>query len=351
MGRSDQKAFNIIGWILQVIIWGLLALSIIIKKPIPIIALIIFYLLYWLIEFCGPTSRSLCHKKNVEGMKEKMGKLFRTPPVIEWEYKCFHYEKQLHTKVYSSGKGEGYTTDKKTVTKKGTARMKYYSSRDISGPFNLNCDANTISKKYYIKLELSEDISFADNLTESDCRKQLKNLETDIYFDYEEKKYIPGMEDYYLVKIRNEEPPCVNFGLFFLFTVLTLVEFYQLYINQFNVYQDFCIKKVISTRYDLKSGKYNEKYKDSIPFINLITIQYNFQPSDYNYLNPDYTLPQQEEAENPNHYNPNDVQINANNKNEPKYEITQIPSSETLNQPTEQMLNVGNPSLFDNKTI
>ena len=59
MGRSDQKAFNIIGWILQVIIWGLLALSIIIKKPLPIIALIIVYLLYILIEFCGPTSCSL----------------------------------------------------------------------------------------------------------------------------------------------------------------------------------------------------------------------------------------------------------------------------------------------------
>ena len=47
------------------------------------------------------------------------------------------------------------------------------------------------------------------------------------------------MEEYYLVKIGKEEPPCVNCGLFFLFTVLTLVEFYQLYVNQFNVYQDF----------------------------------------------------------------------------------------------------------------
>jgi hypothetical protein len=336
MSSSGEKALNIIGWILQVIIWGLLALSIIIKKPLPIIALIIVYLLYILIEFCGPTSCSLCHKKNVEGMKEKMGKLFRTPPVIEWEYKCFHYS---------------YTTDKKKVTKKGTEKMRYYSSRDISGPFNLNCDANSISKKYYIKLELSEDISFADDLTEYDYKKQLKNLETDIHISYEERKYIPGMEEYYLVKIGKEEPPCVNCGLFFLFTVLTLVEFYQLYVNQFNVYQDFCIKKVISTRYNLNSGKYNEIYKDSNPFINLIKIQYKFQPSDYNYLNRDYTLPQQEEAENPNHYNQNDAQINVNNKNEPKYEMPQAPTSETLNQPTEQMFNVGNPSLFGNKTI
>ena len=336
MSSSGEKALNIIGWILQVIIWGLLALSIIIKKPLPIIALIIVYLLYILIEFCGPTSCSLCHKKNVEGMKEKMGKLFRTPPVIEWEYKCFHY---------------GYTTDKKKVTKKGTTKMRYYSSRDISGPFNLNCDANSISKKYYIKLELSEDISFADDLTEYDYKKQLKNLETDIHISYEERKYIPGMEEYYLVKIGKEEPPCVNCGLFFLFTVLTLVEFYQLYVNQFNVYQDFCIKKVISTRYNLNSGKYNEIYKDSNPFINLIKIQYKFQPSDYNYLNRDYTLPQQEEAENPNHYNQNDAQINVNNKNEPKYEMPRAPTSETLNQPSEQMFNVGNPSLFGNKTI
>ena len=31
--------------------------------------------------------------------------------------------------------------------------------------------------------------------------------------------------------------------------------------------------------------------------------------------------------------------------------MPRAPTSETLNQPTEQMFNVGNPSLFGNKTI
>ena len=105
------------------------------------------------------------------------------------------------------------------------------------------------------------------------------------------------MVEYNLVKITEEEPACVNFGLFFLLTVLTFVEFYKIYMNHFSLSQEFTIKKVISTSYDLNFGEFLVKYQPVIPVINLIKIQYTFKPSDYNYSNESYPLPSKEEVE------------------------------------------------------
>ena len=119
----------------------------------------------------------------------------------------------------------------------------------------------------------------------------------DTHFDFSENRYIPGVVEYNLVKITDEEPACINFGLFFLLTVLTFVELYKIYMNHFSLSQDFTIKKVISTSYDLNLGEFLLKYQPVIPVLNLIKIQYTFKPSDYIYSNEKYPLPSKEEIE------------------------------------------------------
>ena len=180
--------------------------------------------------------------------------------------------------------------------------MSYHFSRDVSGPFVLECDPNAIRNKYFIKLQLFQNIDFADSLTVSEYLRQKTafinmNRILDTHFDFSENRYIPGVVEYYLVKITEEEPACVNFGLFFLLTILTFVEFYKIYMNYFSLSQEFTIKKVISTSYDLNLEEFLVKYQPVIPVLNLIKIQYTFQPSDYNYSNESYPLPSKEEVE------------------------------------------------------
>ena len=306
-GKSDEKYFNIAGWILQTGTWLFLILFLVLHKTALLVIFILVYLLYLLIEFCSPTSSYLCNKSSHDGMYEKMREYFHTPPEIRWHLECFHYENHEHTKV-SAGTGVGvehYTSKEKVVTHSEDLNMSYYSARDISGIFVLNCDKALLKRKCYIKLELIAKIDFADPATARDYQYQKINFYnlnygSDEYCSIKEERVIPDMEQYNLVKLVNDEPKSINFGLFFLFTMLTFVEFYKIYINSLCVYQKFDIKKIISTRYDLNLDQYVQMYQAFIPSVNLINVQYNYQPADYTYLNQDYNLnlPSQEEVEN-----------------------------------------------------
>ena len=307
-----EKYYNISGWIFQVGTWLFLILFIVIHKTALIVLCIIAYLLYLLIEFFSPMSRYLCNKSSNLGIYEKVRTYFQTPPKIKWKIECFHYETHDHVKISPAGI-DRYTSKERVVTYNGSSEMQYYSARDISGPFNLDCDPNLIGRKYYIKLELKADIQMADPETIADYQYQKnfflnQNMYKDDFYNLDEKKTIPGMDQYTLVKIGNEDPISVNFFLFFLFTILTFVEFYKIYINCFCIYQKFIIKKIVSTRYNLNLPVYNQKYQSNIPIINLIKISYNFNSSDYNYLNQKYdlNLPSKEEVERYNQNMPNE---------------------------------------------
>ena len=332
-GKSDEKYFNIIGWILQIGTWLFLILFIVLHKTGFLIIFILAYLLYLLMEFCSPTSRYLCNKSSHHGMYEKMKEYFHTPPEIRWHIECYHYEHHEHTKV-SAGTGVGvehYTSKEKVVTHLEDLSMSYYSARDISGLFQLNCDKALLKRKCYIKLELIAKIDFADPPTVRDYHYQKFNFYnmyrySDSYCNLTEERVIPGMDQYNLVKLTHDEPKSINFGLFFLFTMLTFVEFYKIYIDSLCIYQKFDVKKIISTRYDLNLDQYIQMYQAFIPRIDLLTVQYNYQPADYTYLNKGYdlNLPSQEEVENQlkntnfdfeNGYSSQNINPNTNNQN------------------------------------
>lgn len=107
-----------------------------------------------------------------------------------------------------------------------------------------------------------------------------RNKYRDIHMNYGERRYTPGLENYTLIKINNnEEDPCgVSGGLFVLFTLIPFVEFYKCYIDSFCVYQEFTVRKLVSTRYDLNAQVYQQKYLLFTSSIEMYQQQYVFEP-------------------------------------------------------------------------
>ena len=278
-------------------------------KTILYFVLIASYLLYIILECCSSTSKYLRNKTTGEAMYDKMGSLFRTPPVITFRCQCYHYEIIHYTTKDKDGNVHHHTRREKRITYSESYTMPYYSMRDVSGLFYLNCDEAYVKKKFYIKLRLNEEINFADEISYMDYeyyQEQFwrKNRFRDVYMDFEETRKIPGLTSHNLIKIGQKDPCIVSFGWFTIFTLLTLCEFYKIYINSLFVYQKYKIRKIISTRYDLNEPLYSNKYSELIPQLNLIDQQYSYKPESYNYINQEteVDLPTKEELERAEQY-------------------------------------------------
>ena len=285
-----------------------------------------FYLVYFILELCSPTAKYLYNKSSDEGMNKKMSGLFRTPPQIRFYGECYHYETRYHTSTDSDGNTTTTTTTERVVTYSETYFMPYYSVRDVSGLFYLNGDRAYIQNKCYIKLQLREEINFADaiSIMDYEIQKMLfnnRNRGRDLYYDFFESRFIPGLTSHNLVRIGQKEPCSVNFCLLLLFTFLTFAEFYKAYVNSFCIEQKFKIRKIVSTRYNLNQPIYDKKYTASNPQINLISQVFKYEPQDYNYLNDNYevTLPTEEEIKQSKIYQNNvpEYQVSKEDDDQP----------------------------------
>ena len=296
-------------WTFQILCWVTLIAGIVVvirdsESTAVFSGFGVCYVIYIILEFCSPTSRYLCHKSSDQGMYDKMGINFRTPPEIRFHCDCYHYETRHHTRT-KDGKTEHYTTRERVTTYSETYSLPYYSERDVSGLFYLNCDKAMVERKFYIKLELKEEINFADAISYYDYQGAkshfwLRNRFRDVYFDFRESRVVPGMEHHNLVKIAMNEPFMVNYFFFILFTFLTGAEFFRIYIDSLSVYQKFKVRKLISTRYDLNQPV----YQVFVPQLDLISQQYTYNQDQYNYMNQDYDLklPTEEELEQAKQY-------------------------------------------------
>ena len=262
-----------------------------------------FYIIYIILELCSPTSRYLCQKKSEGGIYSKMGELFRTKPIISFSGSSYHYVTGYKTRR-RNGKSYRHSTRHRIITHSEEYEFPYYSERDVSGLFYLNCDKG-FEKKSYVKLELFEEINFADPISYMDYEYEKdqfwqRNRFRDAYFRFRETRHIPGLESRNLVRLGYNEPCIINCFFFSLSIILTLCEFYKLYFNSLCIYQKFTIRKLISTRYDLTK----KNYKTLDPQIDLILQQHYYEPQDYNYLNKDYKakLPTQEELNRAKQY-------------------------------------------------
>ena len=361
---ENNCCYNFFCWFFQVAVWAALGVLIffIISKGSNLNAVLGAlggtYLIYIILEFCSPTSKYLCNKSSNQGIYEKMGAYFRTPPEIKFHCECYHYVTRHHTRRDSQGHVEHYTTRERVTTYRETYVLPYYSERDVSGLFYLNCDKAIVNKKHYIKLELKEEINFADAISYMDYEfeKDLfwrRNRFRDVHFDFNETREIPGMVHHNLIKMTAVEPCSVNWGLFFLFTMLTFSEFYKAYVNSFCVYQKFKVRKLVSTRYDLNQPV----YQTFVPQINIIVQEYNYQPQDYNYINSQYQVkyPTEEELERAKQYKDKipDYQLSSGGGNMQAGVIVDNPgySSFNANQPPAAFSSVGGDVALDSNQI
>ena len=284
--KSNEIVFTIIGWILQVLSWIFLILFLVFHKLYLIGIFFVAYLLYILFEFLSPTAKFLFTKNSSLDLYQKMRGYFQMPPKIKWIIKCWNDKNSEH----QNNKFHHHFTSKEEELS-----MSYYSSRDISGQFQLDCDPKKIHTKAFIKLELEADINFADKETFNDYLYQKIKFYNGFRFDYDycqilEEKTIPWMKKYNLVKIGNFEPKSINAFLFSIFAILTFAEFYKIYMDRFCIYQKFQIRKVISTRYDLNLDKYIQMYQAYSPSLDLIYAKFTYQLSDYYYKKKKYKL-------------------------------------------------------------
>ena len=258
-------------WIFQILSWITLVAGIIMAINGTAGVLGAFgacYLIYIILEFCTPTSRYLCHKSTDQGMYEKMGRNFKTPPEVLFHCECYHYETRHHTRTKQDGTTEHYTTQERVTTYTETYSLPYYSERDVSGLFYLNCAKAEIEQKFFIKLELKEEINFADAISYYDYQAAkrhfwIRNRFRDVHFRFWEDRRIPGMDHHNLVKMGPVEPCAANWGCFFLCVMVMGGEFFRLYIDNMSVYQKFKVRKLISTRYDLNQPVYQVLLNDA----------------------------------------------------------------------------------------
>ena len=271
------------------------------KTPTVYAVFVIAYIIYMVLEFFSTSCNYLMHKTSSFGIYNKMQKIFSSFPKISFFCKNYHYE-------YDSRRRSKHVV----VTYKEEYSLPYYSARDISGVFILNCEKELVENKSYIQLELDEQINFADSISYMDyeyCRRDfyMRNRPKDYYMDYYEKRHIPGLQKFNLIKITDKEPCFANILYFILSTVLMCAEFYKIYIDKLCVAQKFTIRKIVSTRYNLNEPQYQNDYQYFMPALDLKTKQYCYQPQEYNYINQDLNqeLPTQEEIEMAEKYKSN----------------------------------------------
>ena len=304
--KCGEKDCAGVCWFVQVLVWCALVLTIVLYMTIKNLTAVMFlgfsYLAYLFFEFYGsPSGKYLRNKNSEQGIYEKMRTLFQTPPEIIFECECYHDSDRENTRAYPDGLNYN-DLSKKIVSYKEIYKLPYYTARDVSDSFNLDFGTSNAQKKYYIKLELNEEINFADSISRNDYENEKtnfcrRNRIKDVFFRFTETKQIPGVKNYSLIKISTKEPCMFNFCWFCFFTILTFSEFYKLYVDSCCIYQSFTLRKLISTRNDLNQPE----YQVSIPKLDLISQEYKNE-EDYKNENYNLQIPTNEELEKAKQY-------------------------------------------------
>ena len=308
--KKKLTCISITCWILQIVIWiggiGFFLVEPYEKSEVfydkkylsnGYILIIVFesitYIWYVIIQFCSPTFHYLRHKRNDENLYDKMKQLFHTYPQIQFVCESYHYETRTVTTYDSNGIASTRTETVRVVTRVATKFFDYYSSRDVSGLFNLNYDESVIADKLYVKLELFTNIDFADAVTYSDYIREKEqfcdeNRHYDLYMDFFQNNIISGLTNYNLINITKDNP--CGMSLF--------------YINSKCIYKSFTIRKLISSRYSLNTEECDNKYDKFDPVISFQDERITL-PSDFiSYIskNLEQKLPTQEDIESAQQY-------------------------------------------------
>ena len=242
------------------------------------------YIVYLISEFLSPSYKFYGFKKKEESMYELMNYLFSEKPQIIFSASCYHYETKTKAEYDLNGKLRYNTYDEKVITHYDTLTLPYYSSRDVSGPFVLNL--NKVGDVDYVKLHLKLSIDFADSISFIDYYNARDNFYNeskydykDTYFDFDEKRILPGFSEEHFVKITDKKTR-ISKGWYTLAIILGYAEFFKSYVSTRSIDQTFTIVKLISTRYNLlqQSG-----FTEMQPRLDLGKKKYSFNENETGY--------------------------------------------------------------------
>lgn len=322
--RSGTFRISFWNWTFQLNVWAGITLVILDRSKILIIndnervvlliATGVNYLIYMIFEFCSPTCRYLFNKKHGDKANLKMGVLFKTKPIIQWSGSAYHYETYTYTDIDANGYTHTETRTIKETTFRDSKNFSFLSHRDVSGLLLLRNSKG----KSFIKLNLDFEINFAESISYSNYIIEKNKFESwiashDTYYYFKEKRFIPGLNKYNLVQISKSNPCFVNLFWFIFFTIIPLAQIYKYVVKSFCVYQNFVIRKLISTIYDLSDPKIAKQrnYEKLTPKLDLNDEVYNFTVNEYCETTPggELNLPPEDEIrkaeEKYNQYIPN----------------------------------------------
>jgi hypothetical protein len=277
MAKSKSIFFEVLLWFLQIGLWVLIGWNFyaishrqeIYGNRFPthlLIFVIMIYIFYVVLNFASPIASYLSNKHKSDSIHDFIKKMCTGAPGLKWDLECYHY--------YYTGRKK--TKKHKSVTYRESRNFQFFTWRDISGLFLL--DSHKVFRslmKSFIKLELNLEIEFADDITKLDYQMQKDsfynmNKNRDTHCSITETKELQDFDKFYFIKITDKSPCGVNYSLFVLFTVfIPIVEFYKIYINCFCVEQDFDIKKVVSTRYNLNEQTHAQPWLHRQPSVSV----------------------------------------------------------------------------------
>ena len=112
------------------------------------------------------------------------------------------------------------------------------------------------------------------------------------------------MKYFVLTKIGTNDPVLFGKGWFIFSMILTLGQFYGLYIKSLCISQTFKIRKIVSTRYNLLEEQYNKQYEQLMPIIKSPEQQFNYQKTDTGFCSTNFQpkLPSEEEIKQAEQY-------------------------------------------------
>jgi len=230
--------------------------------------------------------------------------LFKARPELTFHLTCYHNETIHHRKEDKDGKVTVSTETKRVNTWHERKNFMFVSSRDISGLFRLNSEAiNENPGKYFVKLHLKLDVKRSGDGTENDYTMQRDyffntNRWRDQYMETSESTSLSGFNAYNLVAVGGEIPTYVNFGFYVLFTLLTVVELYKIYVNSFCISQNYTIVKEISSKRNLNANEFNSIFGGYTPEIKIrdqVLLRFD-DPSQLPAQTVDFKIPDESEV-------------------------------------------------------
>ncbi len=279
MASEDSTCAKCCSWTISILLWGSIIFAIIMgtrdtsgTAVFAFVLLAITATIYLVAAFCSSTCEYLRNLTSGASIYGYMQTMFYTPAHLAMHVQCYHNETRYIVEKNAEGKTSTRTDTTRVDTHSSTENFYYISWRDVSGQFLLDTSGAQLNEKLaFVKLNLTVHMEFAGDGTKDDYEKQREWFKSrnrlDVYQDYNERTELAGFKDYTLVRVTDYNPSFFGMGWYALFTVLTLVEFYKLYVNMFCISQRFAVTKVVSSRRDINAPEYIAQYVPMVPCI------------------------------------------------------------------------------------